>query len=111
MEVLGTDFDFQGTVFPYFFWFVEVLGTDFECGGTVFSHSFCMWNYSEQILSLVKLFFLILFVCESTRNRFWVSRNCFFSFFVFVGALETDIEFQGPVFLMLFVCSSTRNRF
>ena len=76
-----------------FFLYVELLRTDIEFGETVFSHSFCLWKYSEQILSFKEQFFLILFVCESTRNRFWVSRNCFFSFFVFVGALETDIEF------------------
>ena len=57
MEVLGTDFDLQGTVFPYFFLFVKVLGTEFECGGTVFSHSLCLWGHLKQILSFKDLFF------------------------------------------------------
>ena len=97
VEVLGTDFDFQGTVLSHFFLFVEVLRTDFECGGTVFSHSFSLWKYSEQILSFKELFFLVLFVCGSTQHRCWVSRNCFFSLFLFVEVLRTYIEFQGTV--------------
>ena len=90
MEVLGTDIEFQGTVFSDYccLWknleqifsfkellflillFVEVLRTDSEYQGAVFSDYCCLWKYSEQILSLVELFYRILFVCGSTWNKF-----------------------------------------
>jgi len=53
VDVLRTDFEFQGTAFSHFFLFVGVLG-----------------NYSEQILSCKELFFRIIFVHGSTENRF-----------------------------------------
>ena len=78
--------------------YVEVLGTDFQFGGTVFSQFFCSWKCSEQILSFKELFFLIIFVRRSTGNRFWVSRNYFFWLFLFVEVLGPDFEFGGTVF-------------
>jgi len=111
---------------------MEVLRTDFEFGGTVFSHCFCLWKYSEQILSFKELFFLMLFVCGRTQNRFSVSTNCFFSFFLLVEVLGTDIElvelfflisfysckylelilsFKELFFLILFVSGISRNRY
>ena len=91
--VLGTDFELQEQIlslvelfFSHFFLFVELLGTDFEFQGTIFSHSFCLWKYPIQILSFKELFFILLFVCGSTWNRFWLSRNCFISFFLVCGS-------------------------
>jgi len=73
-----------------FLLFVEVLGTDIDFEGTVFSHSFCLWTYSEQILSFKELFFLFLLLVE---------------------VLGPDIEFSGTIFSHSFVSGSTRNRF
>ena len=63
----------------------------------LFFRSFYEWKYSEQIFEFQGTVFSHSFVCGSTQNRFWVSRNCFFSLFLLMELLGKDFEFHRTV--------------
>ena len=70
---------------------MEVLETYFEFGGNVFSHCFCLYKYSEQILSFKELFFSHSFCLCKYSEQMLSLKELFFSSFLFVDVLGTDI--------------------